>query len=101
LLGLSPETALPICEGGITPADCEEAVSLLQSVVGHWTILKNTSVDSLRSTFLQRSGLLLEEEEGFKLVIESQSFDMLLGSLPWGVSVVKLPWMKKPLYTQW
>jgi hypothetical protein len=26
---------------------------------------------------------------------------MLIDSLPWSFSIIKLPWMQKPLFTQW
>jgi hypothetical protein len=35
------------------------------------------------------------------LQVEAESFDMLLGKLPWGISTMKLPWMNKPIFTDW
>lgn len=101
LLGLAPETPLPVGEGLLTPGDRQEAEDLLRSVVKHWTALKNTSIDGLRSGFLQRPGLLREEDDGWRLQVERKPFDMLLDRLPWEFSVVKLPWMKRPVHTEW
>ena len=101
LLGMHPESPLLVCEGLIKSCDKEEAESLLQSVIGHWSVLKNTSVSGLRSSFLQRPALLREDENGWNLHVERVPFDVLLDQLPWSISIVKLPWMKKALYTEW
>jgi Contractile injection system tape measure protein len=101
LLGLEPETPLLLGSGLLTESDRREAESLLEAVLAHWTILKNTSISGLRSSFLQRSGLLSRTEAGWRLQIERQSFDMLLDSLPWSISLIKLPWMKYLLYNEW
>jgi hypothetical protein len=101
LLGLLPQTPLPVGEGLFMPEDREEAQALLQSVIGHWSVLKNTSIQGLRFSFLDRQALLREEEEGWRLQVERKPFDMLLDHLPWGISTVRLPWMKRPIYTEW
>jgi hypothetical protein len=81
--------------------DREEAETVLQSTINYWSVLKNTSIDGLRSSFVQRSGLLRRTENGWELQVEHQSFDMLLEHLPWSISIIKLSWMKQPLYTEW
>jgi hypothetical protein len=101
LLGLNPETALCISEGLLVEADVEEAEGLLLSAVTHWTALKNTSIAGFRDSFLNRPGLLRNEDTGWKLQVERQPFDLLLEHLPWSISVVKLPWMERPLFTEW
>ncbi|WP_310425626.1 contractile injection system tape measure protein [Chamaesiphon sp. VAR_48_metabat_135_sub] len=101
LLGLSPETPLLVGSGSIEEQDRSEAEVVLQSILNYWTVLKSTSVDGLRSSFLQRSGLLRTTEQGWSLHVEHQSFDMLLEHLPWSISIIKLAWMKYPLYTEW
>ena len=101
LLGMRPGEPLPISEGLLRDSDREEVEALLQAVLGHWNVLKKTSIAGLRQTFLQRSGLLREQDQGFLLQVEPEAFDMLLGQLPWGIGTVKLPWMKKPIFTEW
>jgi Contractile injection system tape measure protein len=101
LLGLEPETPLLVGEGLLQNCDREEAETLLQSAISYWTILGNISIDGLRASFLQRSGLLRKTEDCWNLNVEHQSFDMLLEHLPWTISIVKLSWMKYPLYTEW
>ena len=101
LLGLHPETPLPVCAGLIKPGDREEAEALLQSAIQHWSALKNTSIQGLRTAFLQRQALLREAEYGWMLQVERLPFDLLLDQLPWGIGIAKLPWMKKAIYTEW
>ncbi len=77
---------------------CRHEIELmLKAIIGHWTALKNTSVDGLRDTFLQRQGSLLEEGDAYVLHVERKGFDVLLERLPWSIRVVALPWLKKPL----
>ncbi len=101
LLGLEPETPLLVGAGMLQNCDREEAETLLESTISYWTILGNISTDGLRSSFLQRSGLLRKTEDSWSLNVEHQSFDMLLEHLPWTISIIKLSWMKYPLYTEW
>ncbi len=101
LLGLLPQTPLPLGGGLLTPKDREEAEALLHSVIRYWSVLKNTSIQGLRSSFLQRLALLREEGEDWRLQVERKSFDMLLDYLPWSISIVRLPWIKGPVYTEW
>jgi CRP-like cAMP-binding protein len=101
LLGLEPATPLLVAEGLVQPDDKEEAEAVLQSIISYWTILKNTSVQGLRSSFLQRQGLLREDDNGWRLQVEPMPFDMLLERLPWGIGIVKLPWMQQAIYTEW
>jgi hypothetical protein len=101
LLGLNAETPLCVSEGLLAGADREETEALLESAITHWTALKNTSSAGFRSSFLDRRALLREEDNGWKLQVERQPFDVLLDHLPWSISVVKLPWMKRLIHTEW
>ncbi|NQD38307.1 hypothetical protein HPT27_14865 [Permianibacter sp. IMCC34836] len=101
LLGLAVDAPLPVAEGLLTAADKAEAEALLQAVVQHWPALKNTSVTGLRVSFLQRHGLLRAEADGWRVHIEREAFDVLLDFLPWGIGVIKLPWMSDAIHTAW
>ena len=78
--------------------ECEE---LLANVITHWNVLKNTSIAGLREAFLQRSGKLSRVDDGWLLQVEQKSIDILLGHLPWGIGIIKLPWMIEMLYVEW
>ncbi len=77
-----------------------ETDDLLKSVIQYWEVLKNTSVESLRETFLQRDGQL-KIESAFMLQVSNSGVDILLGKLPWGFRNYKLPWMQKSIITEW
>jgi hypothetical protein len=79
----------------------KEADEMLLALIEHWSVLKNTSIDGLRESFLKRSGKLSIENNNWLLQIEQRPYDMLLQQLPWGISMIKLPWMKKLLITEW
>ncbi|HHM21200.1 MAG TPA: hypothetical protein ENJ20_04160 [Bacteroidetes bacterium] len=77
------------------------ADDMLRAVIEHWKALKNTSPDGLREGFLQRSGRLTQKQNGYLLQPENKTQDILLGQLPWGLSVVRLPWMEHTLWVEW
>jgi hypothetical protein len=101
LLGLGPDSALPVARGLLTAADALETERLLEAAIGHWPALGKTSAAGLRTAFLQRRGILRDGPDGWQLRVEPASYDLLLGQLPWGIGTVKLPWMGKPLFTEW
>ncbi len=78
--------------------ECDELVS---SVIEHWTVLQNTSIDGLRETFLQRPGKIRFNEDHFLLIVEESGVDILLQHLPWGFRNFRLPWMSHPIITEW
>ena len=81
-----------------TQQACEE---MQQEVIKHWSSLKNTGIAALRETFLQRDGKLSNTDNGRVLQVEQKAVDVLLNTLPWGIGVIKLPWMKEILHTEW
>ena len=84
-----------------TARETDQADQLLQAVIEHWAALKRTSVDGLRASFLQRDGLLSETENHWLLQVGLMGHDILLERLPWGISMIKLSWMKKMLRVDW
>jgi hypothetical protein len=81
-----------------TKTECD---NLLKAVITHWAVLKNTSVDGLREAFLQRGGKLSKVDDGWLLQVEQKAIDVLLNHLPWGIGILKLPWMNEMLYVEW
>lgn len=78
-----------------------ECEAMLSEVIQHWAVLKNTSNAGLRETFLQREGKIIPATNGWKLQIERKTVDVLLGKLPWGIGIIKLPWMNEIMYVDW
>jgi hypothetical protein len=86
----------------LTDAEKEEAVALLEAVIRHWDALRNTSPDGLRGTFLLRPGKVSLRNDGdWLLQVETKAYDILLDQLPWGIAVIKLPWMEKKVWVEW
>ena len=86
----------------ITSAETDEASAMLDAVIKHWEALRNTSQDGLRGTFLIRPGKLSLKDDGdWLLQVEPRTFDILLDQLPWGITMVKLPWMEKMIWVEW
>ncbi|MBE7169610.1 MAG: hypothetical protein INR73_03425 [Williamsia sp.] len=85
----------------LTKREKREAGSLIESVIDNWKALKNTSVQGFRTSFLQRKGILFQDEGKWTIQVERLGHDMLLGTIPWGYTMIKLPWMKKMLHVEW
>jgi hypothetical protein len=101
LIGLLPSAHLLVSIGLLTKENKEEANEVLKSAIQYWCVLKNTSAEGLQSAFLARQGLLQRTDESWNLKIERKTIDLLLDKLPWGISIVKLPWMDKAICTEW
>jgi hypothetical protein len=79
----------------------DEGDNMLRTVIKYWKGLKSTSPGGLREAFLMRNGKLIEAEQPARLIVERMDLDILLSSLPWGIGVIKLPWMNEPFYVEW
>ena len=79
----------------------DNADELLIAVITHWEKLGNTSTEGLQNTFFIREGILEEKNETFQLTVESKGVDILLDYIPWGMSFVKLPWVKHLIQIFW
>ena len=78
-----------------------EADALLRAAIRHWDALRGTGPAGLRETFLTRPGKLLDRDGDRLLRVEAESFDILLDQLPWGMSMIRLPWMSRLLLVEW
>ncbi|MDB4286143.1 contractile injection system tape measure protein, partial [bacterium] len=100
ICGMPLEQPIPL---GIELTDDERKISehLLLGVLQNWPMMKTSSIDTLRGGFLMREGLLLETEENWILRIPPGPYDMILDTLPWSTSMIKLSWMEKILQAEW
>lgn len=86
----------------ITDKEKELCKDLLEAVLEHWTVMGKSSVAALQETFLQRNARLEEiRENSFELWVEEKGFDILLDQLPWGIGMIKTPWMEEFLVCNW
>lgn len=100
LTGYEPVNSFPSFDG-IEEKNQQILVSLLNGVRQNWSQMKNTSVEGFRASFLQREGVLEEQEDRWFLTVDPRAYDLLLDTLPWSYSPIKFPWMMKPLYVKW
>ena len=97
---------IPIDEpvsAGIVLTEEERAISgeLLNAVLLQWEKLKNTSPESFQASFIQRDGALSRIEDNWNLKVEARGYDVLLSTLPWGLGMIKTPWMTDFIYVEW
>lgn len=86
----------------LSKKELEKANSLLLAVIEYWKILGDTSIEGLRETFLQREGKIEISSDGSsELWVEQKGVDVLLSNLPWGIGLVKTPWMKNYMNCYW
>ncbi len=114
-LSNSEETTLPLnnvlcglpltqtVPNGITISDEEKELihGLLTAAISNWPSVGETTVDGFRGNWLVREGLLQELEDRWELVVEKRVYDLLLHKSPFSFSIIKYPWMEKPLHVIW
>ncbi len=81
--------------------ETDMATSLMNGLIQNWPKVKDSSIEAIQETFLQREGILSLNEENNMLTISKKGVDVLLTSIPWNITLVKLPWMEKPLHIEW
>ncbi|WP_421872484.1 contractile injection system tape measure protein [Marinoscillum sp.] len=74
---------------------------LIEAITGHWTIIGSSSIEGFRGSWLWRKGKLEHKEDCWELLVEQNSYDMLLDHLPFTISPIKYSWMPKPLIVNW
>lgn len=100
LTGIAIDSTLdPVWE--LDDSEIQLSASLMNGLVKNWDKVKNSSTEAIMETFLQREGSLSVKEEHIILKIDKKGVDVLLNSLPWSISIVRLPWMNKPLMVEW
>jgi len=85
----------------LTKKEIKEADNLVAAVIANWKAIGATTVAGFRTSFLQRKGILSLNESSWKLQVEKKGFDLLLGTLPWNMSMIKVPWMTKMIRVEW
>jgi len=84
-----------------TPRDLEICRTLLNSLIANWPIISNTSVQGLQETFLQREGRLQRASDGWRLLVQRKTVDVLLDHIPWSISTITHGWMLEPIFVTW
>jgi len=82
-----------------TDEEIDTSEGLLKAFMGHWGVPK--SIAGLRGDWLIRDGRLITKEEKWELAVEKKPYDLLLRSVPVGLSIINFEWMRKPISVQW
>ncbi len=84
----------------LTLKEKNESDEVLRALIHHWKELNETSISGLRESFIKREGILKKTDTCI-LNVHYLSIDILLESLPWSISLIKLPWMENILTVNW
>jgi len=74
---------------------------LISAAISHWPRIGKCSVDGFRGNWLVRDGLLTEQDDRWELTVEKRAYDLLISKSPFSFSIIRYPWMPKPLYVTW
>jgi hypothetical protein len=85
----------------ITEEEINLSNSLLTGAITNWEKLKGTRIGTFRETFLQRNGSLYYMNNRWELKVEKKAYDVLLETLPWGIQMIQMSWMKERLVVLW
>lgn len=85
----------------LTDDEKDSAQSLLKGLINNWEKVKNSTPEGIQETFLKREGILRFKTDKVTLEVEKKGVDILLESIPWNISLIKLAWMKVPIYVEW
>ena len=75
--------------------------NLLKAILKHWTVLEKSGIDTLRSMFLIREGTIIIKEKNIHIEVKNLAQDVLLKKLPWGLGLIRLPWVKEIFQINW
>jgi hypothetical protein len=98
-------TGLPLSQAAphvnIDEAQEQLIESLLSAVIAHWPAIGDSSISGFRENWLLRNGTLSEQEDKWELRVEKRPYDMLIHKSSFSFSIIKYPWMNKPLHVVW
>ncbi|MEO6520360.1 MAG: contractile injection system tape measure protein [Mucilaginibacter sp.] len=94
--------AQPIIQGiNISEEHIDLINGLINAAMGYWPAIGSSSVDGFRGNWLVRDGLLTEHGDKWELTVEKRAYDLLIHRSPFSFSIIKYPWMDKPLHVTW
>lgn len=100
LCGLSMLHTVPD-EIEISEANRQLINGLIQAAISYWDAIGECSVSGFRGNWLVREGTLFEMEDRWELTVDKKPYDVLINKSPFAFSIMKYPWMDKPLHVNW
>jgi len=74
---------------------------LINAVIEHWPAIGKSTVEGFRGNWLVREGLLIELADKWELTVEKRAYDLLINKSRFSFSIIRYPWMDKPLHVNW
>jgi len=74
---------------------------LIKAAIGFWPSAGDSSIQGFRGNWLVRDGILKEQDDRWELSVEKRVYDLLIHKSPFSFSIIKFPWMLKPLHVNW
>ena len=94
--------AQPIIDGILVSEEHAELINgMIKAIISYWPAIGASSIDGFRGNWLVRGGLLTEFDDKWELAVEKRAYDVLINKSPFSFSVIKHPWMDKPLHVNW
>jgi len=101
LCGLPPYAESPLYEEPV-PEEIALAIDDWLSVFPvRIPRLARCTANDVRELFLHRAGLWFDLDDHDELQVMPHASDFLLVDLPWSLTAVSLPWLKRPLQVRW
>lgn len=85
----------------LTDEERQTADGMVTGVKANWAQMNGTSAEGFRSSFINRKGILIEEEKRWMMTVEGKAYDILLDTIPWSFRQLRLPWLKKYVQVKW
>lgn len=88
------------------PVDVDEKLKvqteeMLSQFLSQEQVFRNISLEGFRNAFLQREGVLRLYGNHAVLVVNRETFDIVLDKIQWDYHIIRYPWMKFPLMVEW
>jgi hypothetical protein len=98
--GIAVEEVLPE-DIVLTEKETSECDGLLDTVIQYWDALKGASKEAVRQTFFQRKAKIRFKDDHWLFQVERSAMDILLDRLPWGIGIIRLPWLQHLIHVEW
>ena len=85
----------------LTAEEKKAADEFRTSAMRQWPKKKGVSAEDFRSTFVVRTGRLVQQSESWLLTVDEKPYDLLLESIPWEFRRIRLPWMNSNIRVSW
>lgn len=92
----------PVAEGiAISEEHRKLMDGLIKAAIGHWPAIEGCTLEAFRGNWLVRDGILSELPDKWELRVEKRPYDVLIQRSPFAFSIIRYPWMDKPLHVTW